>query len=83
MCSINDGVEDTEHFLLLCRNYAMQRRDLLDAINTILQPQGLSHLSNEVLLKIVLYGDERLTLISNTKILEATLKYIYATERFE
>ena len=83
MCSINDGVEDTEHFLLLCRNYAMQRRDLLDAINTILQPQGLSHLSNEVLLKIVLYGDERLTLLSNTKILEATLKYIYATERFE
>ena len=83
MCSINDGVEDTEHFLLLCRNYAMQRRDLLDAINTILQPEGLSHLSNEVLLKIVLYGDERLTLISNTKILEATLKYIYATERFE
>ena len=74
---------DTEHFFLLCRNYAMQRRDLLDAIYTILQPQGLSHLSNEVLLKIVLYGDERLPLISNTKILEATLKYIYETESFE
>ena len=83
MCSINDGIEDTEHFLLLCHSYEVQRQDLLDTINPILEPQGLSNLSNKALLKILLYGDERLPLESNTMVLEAAIKYIYATERFD
>ena len=83
MCSINDGIEDKEHFLLLCHSYDVQRQDLLDTINPILEPQGLSNFSNKALLKILLYGDERLPLKSNTMVLEATIKYIYATERFD
>ena len=83
MCSINDGFEDTEHFLLLCHSYDAQRQDLLDTINPILEPQDLSNLSNKAVLKILLYGDERLPLKSNTMVLEATIKYIYATERFD
>ena len=31
------GVEDTEHFLLKCHAYDNQRRDLLGAINEVLQ----------------------------------------------
>ena len=83
MCSINDGIEDTLHFLLLCHSYHVQRQGPLDAINSILVPQGLSNLSDEALLKILLYGDERLPLVSNTMILMATIKYMYETERFD
>ena len=82
MFSINDGIEDTEHFLVLCHSYDVQRQDVLDAINSTLEPQGLSNLSNEALHEIILYGDERLPLKSNTMVLEAKIKYIYATERF-
>ena len=63
LCPANDGVEDTEHFLLLCHSYNGPRSDLLNSVNAILLPHGLlSSLSNEVLLKFILYGDERLTI---------------------
>ena len=32
MCPINDGIEDTEHFLLLCPSFAEPRRDLLAGV---------------------------------------------------
>ena len=82
-CLINDGVEDTEHDLLLCCRYDEQRKDLLDTFCIMLQPLGFPNLPSQALLKILIYGDDRLPLISNTRILEATLCYIYVTERFE
>ena len=47
MCSINDGIEDTEHFLLFCHLYDVQRHALLGTVNAILLSEGLSNLSNE------------------------------------
>ena len=82
-CLISDGIEDTEHFLLLCRAYDIHRRDLLDSVNAILRPHGLSNPSNKELSQILLYGHEKLTFNSNTNILEATLKCIQASERFQ
>ena len=82
LCPANDGVEDTEHFLLLCHSYNELRFDLLNSVNAILLPHGFSSLSNEVLLRFILYGDERLTIDTNKKLLEATLKFIHASERF-
>ena len=82
LCPANDGVEDTEHYLLLCHSYNGPRYDLLNSVNAILLPRGFSSLSNEVLLKFILYGDERFTIDINKKLLEATLKFIHATERF-
>ena len=32
MCLTNDGIEDTEHFLLLCPSLAVPRRDLLTGV---------------------------------------------------
>ena len=32
MCPTTDGIEDTEHFLLLCPSFDLQPRDLLDGI---------------------------------------------------
>ena len=79
----NDGIEDTEHFLLLCHAYGEDRRDLLNSVHAILRPHGLTNLSNENLLKILLHGHKNLSFYLNKKILEATLKYIQASERFQ
>ena len=59
MCPINDGVEDTEHFLLHCHSYHLQRNSLLSHVQATLLSCGLSNLSNEDLVSIILYGDEQ------------------------
>ena len=82
MCPANDGVEDTEHFLQLCHSYNELRSDLLNSVNAILLPHRFSSLSNEVLLKFILYSEECLTIDTNKKLLEATLKFIHASGRF-
>ena len=83
LCPTNDGVEDTEHYFLLCHTYAAARLDLLNSVNAILLLHGMINLSNEELLKIILYGHEQLPFDSNAKILTATLEYIQASKRFE
>ena len=82
LCPANNGVEDTEHFLLHCHCYEVPRSDLLNSVSAILLPNGFSSLSNEVLLKYMLYSDESFTFETNRKPLEATLKFFHATERF-
>ena len=59
----NDGVEDTEHYFLLCR---ANRLDLFSSVNAMLLPRGLINLLNEELLKIALYGCEQLSYNSNS-----------------
>ena len=44
MCPSNDGIEDTEHFLLLCPSFDLQRRDLLAGVLAILRPFGYNNL---------------------------------------
>ena len=83
LCLVNDGVEDKEHFLLLCCAYNIHRCNLLDSVNTILSPPGLSNPPSNELLQIVLYGHEKLPFDSNTNILDARLKYIQASGRFQ
>ena len=82
MCPINDGVEDTEHFLLHCHSYHLQRNSLLSHVKATLLSCGLSNLSNEDLVSIILYGDERLPLKSNKAIIKATLEFIESSKRF-
>ena len=38
MCPTNDGIEDTEHFLLLCHCFDLQRQSLLAGIYALLRP---------------------------------------------
>jgi len=57
---INDGIEDMEHFLMLCRTYDIPRTDLLDSVNAMLRPHGLSNNPNKELLQILHYGHEKL-----------------------
>ena len=84
LCPSNDGMEDAEHYLLLCHSYVGLRYDLLTSVAAILQLHGLSSpSSNQELVKVILYGDERLSIDLNKKLLEATLKFIHATDRFK
>ena len=83
MCPSNDGIEDTEHFLLLCPSFDLQRQDLLAGILAILRPFGLDNLSNKILTQYLFYGNEDLPVDLNRKILELTLAFIHNTRRFD
>ena len=83
LCPINDGIENTEHYFLLCQAYCTIRRDLLTCVNDILYQNGFRNLSNEVLLQIILYGHEKLPYDSNANILSMTIQYIHDSKRFE
>ena len=83
MCPSNDGIEDTEHFLLLCPSFDMQRRDLLAGVLAILRTFGYNNLSNKVLTQYLLYGNKDLPSDLNRKILKLTLAFIHNTGRFE
>ena len=58
MCPSNDGVEDTEHYLFLCQSYEESRRELLNGLNAILLSSDISNLSSELLVELILYGNE-------------------------
>ena len=38
MCPTDDGIENTEHFLLLCPSFDIQRRELLTGVSELLRP---------------------------------------------
>ena len=82
MCPSNDGIETTEHFLLLCQPFEAERRDLLEGVFRLLQPHGYTNLPNESLTQLLLYGDKDLTNNLNRNIIELTLRYIHKTDRF-
>ena len=83
MCPANDGIEDTEHFLLLCPSLEVPRRDLLAGVSALLRPFGHTDLSNEFLMQIVLYGDKDFPDSLNKDILLLTLCFIHETSCFD
>ena len=83
LCPTNDGIEDTEHFLLLCPSFDIQQRDLLAEISQLLQPfVQINNLSNIVLIKLLLYGDKDFSDSINKSILQLTINFIHKTGRF-
>ena len=83
MCPTNDGIEDTEHFLLLCPSFDVPRRDLLAGVSVLLRPLGHTNPSNEFLMRILLYGDKDFPASLNKDILLLTLRFIHETGRFD
>ena len=67
-CPINDGIEDTEHFLLLCDSFKEHRCNFLTDVNVVLQNSGHSVWSNSFL-QLLLYGDESLSYEVNRSVL--------------
>ncbi len=73
---MDDGVEDTEHFLLLCLSFVTQQRDLLAGSSNLLRPfVEISNLSNDSLVKILYYGDRSK--------LQLTISFIRKNCRFD
>ena len=83
MCPTNDGIEDTEHFFLLCPCFDVHRRDLLVGIFALLRPLGYVDLANESLLQLLLYGNKDLPDSVDRHILELTLNFIHENGRFD
>ena len=83
MCPTNDGIEDTEHFLLLCPSFKVPRKDLLAGVFALLRPFGYINLSSKVLIDILLYGDKNLPGDLNKDIILLTLRFIHETGRFD
>ena len=82
MCPTNDGIEDTEHFLLLCSSFDIQRQDLLAGVSELLRPfVQIDTLPNKVLVQYLLYGNKELSNDINRNILERTLNFIHKTGR--
>ena len=82
MCPINDGIEDTEHFLLQYHAYENQRRDILGTVNEVYQLRNILKMPNQTLVQIILYSDKSFTHGQDRQILELTLKLIHLSERF-
>ena len=84
MCPTNDGIEDTEHFLLHCPSFNIQRRDLLAGVPVVLQPfVQINTLSKNVVVQLLLYGDKDLSSDVNKHVLELTLNFSHKTGRFD
>ena len=83
MCSTNDGIEDTEHCLLLCPGFDLQRQSLLAGIYALLRSLGYVNLKNDALLQLSLYGDDDFPDSLNRHIVEILLQFIHETGRFE
>ena len=82
MCPSNDGIETTEHFLLLCQPFEAERRDLLAGVFRLLQPHRYTNLPTEALTQLLLYGDKDPPNNLNRNIIELTLRLIHKPSRF-
>ena len=71
-CSCGNALEDNIHFFFTCPLYIAPRRILHEKISLI-APFNM---------RIVLYGDENLSLPANSQIFEAVHEYIEESGRF-
>ena len=77
MCPTNDGIEGTEHFLLLCTSFVEPRKDLLAGRFALLRPYEYTDLQNHFLLQILLHGYRSFPGESNREIHLLTLHFIH------
>ena len=83
MCPANDGIEDTEHFLLLCHSFNNNRRSLLTGVNEVFKADGKIVSPSNNLLQILLYKDKNLSEEASKQILHLTIKFIIEAKRFD
>ena len=57
--------------------------DLLASVNDVLEACGYSEAPDNIILQLRLYGNKNLPLEANRLILNATMSYIFETERFD
>ena len=80
ICSCNDGIDDTNHFLFLCPLFTDQREILIDNASRVLQKYNLANLLNQS--HLFLYGKKLIDFADSKEIISGTIKFISDTERF-
>ena len=80
ICRCNQGIEDINHFLFSCPDYATPKATLAASVINILQKNNLNYLGNQS--QLYLYGHPSIITTDNRKILLSTIKYINGTLRF-
>ena len=83
MCQADDGIENTEHLLLLCKSYIRNLpATLLNNVSDIME-LNFELLPNKMKVKILIYGCDTLSRTSNNKVINETIKLIKKSGRFE
>ena len=83
LCSCSLAVESTTYFLLHYHHFLKIGSTLLNNINQVLDSiNNLSDLSDCTLIKILLFGDQNYTQVENAFIINATIKYLVDSKRF-
>ena len=81
-CRVCGCTEDTEHYLLKCKSYALSRTTMLNNISLITK-LDMSTLPRKRVISILLYGNEDLTNVENSKILKEVVKFISLFKRLD
>ena len=81
MCSCCFDIETTCHFLLHCPSFINERSLLLNNVSRL--TNGKSPSSDTSAIKLLLYGDDSLDLVTNTLILNISVDSILSSKRFD
>ena len=81
LCSCSLDVETTAHFFLRCHNYAAIRTTLLNDLKLI--DDSIPDLSDNLLVNLLLFGDQKFNPTENFHILNTSIDYILKSERFD
>ena len=81
LCFCSLDVESTIHYFLHCPLFTIERRTLLNTVSEIDNKLLDSNESN--LIQHLLFGDPSRDTETNTKILNATVNYVFTTKRFD
>ena len=80
LCTCSLEVESTSHFFLHCLHYNDIRETLLNELKSV--DENILKLSENKLINLLLYGDSKFDSNKNTRLLNATIKYVIDLGRF-
>ena len=81
ICSSGFDIETTSHFLLHCQNFINERSLHLNNVSGLTKEKLPS--CDTSVIKLFLYGDDSLDLVTSTLILNASVDFILSSKRFD
>ena len=81
ICSSRFDIETTSHFLLHCQNFINERSLHLNNVSGLTKEKLPS--CDTSVIKLFLYGDDSLDLVTSTLILNASVDFILSSKRFD
>ena len=81
LCSCSTGIENTVHYFLYCPHFSFARNAFLNEIAIV--DRSIIDQDDIKIIQTFLYGNRNFSLNDNKLILDASIKYILETKRFE